>query len=125
MGHQNYTDKEIEELIKIVENDTTNPINNNKETDVERFIQYKGIQAGDSFVSCSIIYADYCRWKRNPRMNMTRFFKRFKGYFERKTRKFEVGYMLDANPFDVTPEGYFKARAYLRNLKNVKKRQKI
>lgn len=122
MAHQNYNDKEIQELLDIAENGSKTKRNN--DTDVENFIRYKGINVGESFVSCSIIYADYCKWKRNPRMGMTQFFSRFKEYFDRKIRKFEVGYMLDANPFDVTQQGYFKARSYLRNLKNVKKKKK-
>lgn len=94
-----------------------------EDTEVEKFIHDFGIQAGDTRVPTYTIYYHYDVWrKQRKRRGRKTFFNQFNKHFEKIKDTYGMVYMLDPEPFDMTPEGYFKARKLVRKEKNARRK---
>lgn len=125
MAHQDsITDKELEKLLEIAERPKEKKQVIQKDTDVERYIKKFEIKEGDTFVAGYIIYYHYWKSKQRDRMSRVAFFRRFAKYFNSIYKQRAKGYMLDPEPYDLTTEGYFKARALLRREKYERQKEK-
>lgn len=122
MVQDNSTDN-IEELLKIAESGSEKVRFAN--TEVEKFIHECGITDGDTKVPTYTIYYHYYLWKNKKKtMSRRRFFLQFKKHFERIQTSDGKGYLLNSEPFDLSVEGFFKARALLRRERHVKEKAK-
>ena len=97
-----------------------------EDTEVEKFIYECNISEGDKKISTYTIYYNYYVWKKNKRKLMTRraFFLQFMKHFKNIPTDDGRGYLLNEDPFDLTAEGFFKARSLLRRERHARK-QKI
>lgn len=94
-------------------------------TEVEKFIHEMGIESGDTKVPTYTVYYHYYIWKKKRNaMSRVAFFRRFKPHFKQYHHGDTKGYLLNAEPFDLTTMGFFKARALLRRERDVRKRKK-
>jgi len=123
MEHHNLQD-DIEELLKIAESSKT-PVKHDN-TGAEIYIRDFEIKSGETKVSTYIIYYHYWSNLKNKTKLMSRraFFIQFKKYFERVQTSDGKGYLLDPEPYDLTVQGFFKARALLRRERNGRKKEK-
>lgn len=116
-------DFDVDKLLEIAESGTEKVRFAN--TEVEKFIHECGITSGDTRVPTYTIYYHYWLWKKKKKtMTRRRFFLQFKKHFERIQTNDGKGYLLNAEPFDLTTTGYFKARALLRRERHVKEKAK-
>lgn len=115
---------EIDQLLAIVDRPRREPRYKIHDQQVDRFIKEVGVKAGTTRIPAYIIFYTYFVWKGYNRRTRLSFFRVFGKLFQ-KTQVFKsVGYLLDPKPFDLTPEGFFKARALLRRERNDSKRKK-
>jgi len=119
-------DKELQKLLEIAERPKATKTKEVivRDTDVERYIKKCKIASGETFVANEIIYHHYWRSKSRDRITRAAFFKRFAKYFKRTDTSKGRGYMLDPEPFDLSVEGFFKARALLRKERNDRQKSK-
>jgi hypothetical protein len=116
---------EIEKLLEIAERTERRPSKyKTKDGQVDRYIEENNIKAGKTRVPGYIIYFHYFTWKEYNRRSRQSFFRAFGKFFEKTQIQHGTGFFLDPAPFDLTPEGYFKARALLRRERNDVKREK-
>ena len=118
MAQDNLND--IDKLLEIAENSKVVF----EDTDVEKFIREVEIKKGASFVPNYVIYYTYYRWNPKGRVNKNSFFRQFGKHFQKKIIKNERGYLVDDSAFDMSLEGKFKARSFLRKETNGKKENK-
>jgi len=123
MAHPNLQD-DVEALLKLAESSTEKV--KFEDTEVEKFINECSIISGDTKVATYIVYYKYYKWKVNKRKLKARcpFFKQFKKHFENVQTDDGRGYLLNPEPFDISQEGYFKARALLRRERDGRKKEK-
>ena len=126
---QNLNDN-IEKLLEIVEKGNQ-PVRTKQKVDkslkyVQRYIQANNIKPGDTCVDSVIVYYHYYNWvkTRATRVARKKFLIEFGKYFEKTYNSGGRCYKLNPEPFDITPEGYFKARALYRRQKQHGKRKK-
>lgn len=95
-----------------------------KPTNVTKYIREVGITSGDTKIPAYIVYYHYYMWGKTKRNTVTRgrFFRQFGEHFERTETDHGRGYLLDPTPFDLSTEGFFKARRHLRRIMNDKKK---
>lgn len=98
---------------KKVEEPKTNP-------EIDLFIKELQIKSGNKRIPTSIIYLEYYYWKKTHHISRQKFFNYFKTKFKKTTTDHGVGYLLDDKPFDISPVGFFRARALMR-----KEREKV
>jgi len=126
----NLSKKELDKLMDIATS-SKEPIVYEKEDnpEVKKFIDEVGIEAGDTKVDTVFIYYLYFIWKSgkaNARQKVRRleFLKIFEKHFEKTKSAYSVAFLLNPEPFDLSPEGYFAARAQLRRERNVNKNKR-
>ena len=97
----------------------------NQET-VFKFLRECGIREGDTPIPTFMVYYLYLdHMKHRVKVKPDKFFKIIKGMFTQVDIKWIRHYMLDAEPFDLTEEGWFKYRRRRHNdEKKIKKRPK-
>lgn len=117
---QNEIDKLLEIATKVtpvkVKKPKTNP-------EIDQFIQELKIIAGKSKVPTSIIYYHYFAWKKIRLISRKKFLSYFKTKFEKTRTDHGIGYLLNPKPFDLSPQGFFKARALLRRERDERKKE--
>lgn len=121
MAHRNLN--ELEELLKLAEASNAELVEL-KNTDVNKYIKHFNIKAGKDFVRTYIVYYHYRQWRKTNNMSRLKFLKQFNYIFKKEKKNNEFGYYLDSEPFDITIEGYFKARAFLRRERSAKEKRK-
>lgn len=117
-------DEDLQKLLDIAESKKVSIDEVSMSTDVERYIKKYQITVGDTFIKNYIIYYHYWKSKQRDRMSRKSFFKRFARYFDKYMIGGDRGYYLDPEPFDLTIEGSFKARALLRKERSAKQQEK-
>ncbi len=108
-------DYDLEKLLEIASSGKPTGIKTENSKKVDKFIRKHGIKSGDTFIPNFIIYHFYLLNTPKNRMPKMTFFKGMARNFEPLSRKRNRGYMLDPEPFDLSQENYFKARAAMRN----------
>jgi hypothetical protein len=103
---------------------STAPIKHD-DPEVLQFIEELGITSGTAKVPTYTLYYTYVLW-RDKRKKLSRllFFRETAKHFERVQGKGTNNYLLNAEPFDLTPEGFFAARAQLRRERYAKEKRK-
>ena len=121
MAHQKSTD-DIEKLLEIASQPKKEKVKEKKTNpEIDSFIEEMGIKSGKKRVPTSIIYYKYYLWKSTRLIPRQKFFNYFKTKFEKTRTDHGVGYFLNAKAFDLSPVGFFKARAFLRKERDEKK----
>lgn len=123
MEQGNLSDKELEELLKIASSTPSSKAR--KTTSVDTFISKFQIKSGTSKIPNHIIYYKYCMWKKTNRESKNWFFRSFSSNFESGRGPNGRYYLLDPEPFDLSMEYHFKARAFLRKQRSAKKEKKV
>ena len=95
-----------------------------EDPEVLNFINEVGIKSGKTRVPTYIIYYRYTLWKKNKLKTRKLFFKHFAIHFKKTQVHHGVGYLLNGDPFDLTPQGFFKARALLRKERHDRQKEK-
>lgn len=90
--------------------------------DVDEFIAANKIVSGRTKVPTDLIYFHYFLWKKTRLVNRTEFFRYFKTKFKQSRNTYGLCYLLNHHAFDLTPQGYFRARAYFRKQRDDKKK---
>lgn len=116
------TRNDIDKLLELAE--SANVFNKHKKPDVEKYIKKYSIEDGEHFIPCFLIYYHYRCWKKKDYLTKITFFKSFSKFYSPKHDGTQQGYKLNPAPFDITQEGYFKARAFLRKERDVKNNKK-
>lgn len=121
---------DIEELLKLAEAKPEVKIRF-EDTEVEKFILEMKITAGETKVPTYTIFYKYVLWKKKRGMlSRNAFFRQFQKHFEKTPTDDGIAYRLNPDQFDLTTDGYFKARnqlrreRYDRKKKNKKKQSK-
>jgi hypothetical protein len=120
MAQRNLSDADLELLLEIAEASDRDLIEL-KNTDVNRYVKKFNIKPGNDFVRGYIVYYHYYNSKVDKKMTRVNFLRQFSLVFEKVKKGNEHGFMLDGEPYDLTTEGYFKARALFRRLIDAKK----
>lgn len=123
MAHQDST-IDLDKLLEIAES-SEEPVKF-EDTEAEKYIAAEGIESGDKRIPTFTIYYHYHCWNKNKKKLLTRrkFFLQFKKHFQSIQTSDGKAYLLNPEPFDLTREGYFKARALLRRERSVRKKEK-
>jgi len=100
--------------IKKVKEPKTNP-------EIDSFISELNITSGKKRISTSLIYYHYFIWKKIRLISRRKFIKYFSTKFEKVNTNDGIAFLLNPKPFDLTPQNYFRARAYFRKEKDEKK----
>lgn len=92
--------------------------------EIDQFIVDKKIASGHKRVPTYVIYYTYFLWKKHHLVSRNKFFKYFKTKFKKTRTDHGVGYALNAKSFDLTPQGFFLARAHFRKERDEKLKKK-
>lgn len=92
--------------------------------EIDTFISEFKIEAGKAKIPTYIIYYKYYLWKQMARVPRLKFITYLKTKFQKIKTVDGMGFLLNPKPFDLTPQGYFKARAILRNERDEKAKTK-
>lgn len=121
--------KTISELIQLAKNPIEKKIS--KLSYIKQFILDNQIKSGDYPIPSLIIYNKYVNWCKYNNIvvkHFTTFFKDFKKYFDTKTHKNHVHYLLSPEGFDLSvqhwqevKEKYHDGQFYTRKLRNASK----
>ena len=122
MAHRNsLTDDELMELA-LKGNVSTKTSKRTKE--IERFITKFQIKPGDELISPNIVYYHYFYSRQRDKMSEVAFYKIFGKYFDKEKKGPYVYYKLDPSSFDLSPDGLFRAKVFLRKRKYERKKNK-
>jgi len=115
-----------EELMDILEKEDTKKEADPeiKWGDVEKFIQKFEIIDGETLVWGAIIYMKYKKSlpKRRKPLKYRTFISRFNLYYDKKVKPEGYHFLLDAEPFDLSEESVWEARAdRIRHLEKINK----
>lgn len=93
--------------------------------EVLKFIKESSIEQGETKVPAYFIWYEYYKWSRNKkRLSKTKFFIEFSKHFEKKRQHDTNAYLLNNEPFDLSTDGYFAARALVRRERDVREKRK-
>jgi len=92
--------------------------------EIDKFIQELNILAGKKKVPTYVVYYSYYLWKKTRLIPRRKFINYFKTKFEKIKTDDGIGFLLNAKSFDLTPQGFFKARALLRKEQHEQKKAK-
>lgn len=91
--------------------------------EIDSFISQLKITSGKKRIHNSIIYHRYFTWKKSDTFIAKRsFFDYFSTKFKKERTKDGLVYLLNPVVFDLTPQSHFRARAFLRKLKDERKK---
>lgn len=122
---QHTSDKDIQKLLEIAES-SSEPVKF-EDTDVELYIRECAIEAGETLIPTYMIYHNYVIWCRNVSKKpytRNKFFRQFRKHFEFKKTSNGNEYFLNPDEFDLSQQGYFRARALLRKERDAQKKAK-
>lgn len=125
MPQSNLPDKDVEILLEIASKPKVRKVRPPKTySEIDQFIQEVGVIAGRKKIPTYIIYYRYFLWKKSaPLIPRDKFFKYFKTKFEKCKTSDGVGYKISPKGFDMSPGGFFRARAQLRKEKDEKQKE--
>jgi hypothetical protein len=114
---------DIQKLLEIATS-SNEPIKHDN-PEVLQFIEELGITSGTAKVPTYTLYYTYVLWRdKRKKLNRPTFFKETAKYFDRVQGSGTNNYLLNAEPFDLTTEGFFAARAQLRRERYAKEKKK-
>jgi len=127
MAHPKFQHVNLEEIDKLLEiasqpkerkvkKQKTNP-------EIDEFINIHTITEGTKRIPSYIVYYRYYLWKKIRLINRKKFFNYFKTKFTKTKTDDGIGYLLNPKGFDLTPEGFFRARAFLRKERDEQKKE--
>lgn len=90
--------------------------------EIDTFISEFKIEAGKKKIPTYIIYYKYYLWKQQARIPRLKFITYLKTKFQKIKTDDGMGFLLNPKPFDLTPQGFFKARAILRRERDERKK---
>lgn len=90
--------------------------------EIDSFISEFKIESGKKKIPTYVIYYKYHLWKQTQRLPRLKFLQYFKTKFQKIKTDDGMGFLLNPKPFDLTPQGYFKARAILRRERDERKK---
>jgi hypothetical protein len=88
--------------------------------EIDSFISEQDITSGKKRIPTSVIYYRYYLWKQIRLISRQKFFSYFKTKFEKTRTDHGIGYLLNPKGFDLSPVGFFRARAFLRKERDEK-----
>jgi hypothetical protein len=91
--------------------------------DIDQFILEEKIVSGKKKIPTYMVYYRYFLWKKTRLVNRRKFLNYFKTKFEKTHTTDGIGYYLSPTGFDLTPIGFFKARAFLRKERDEQKKK--
>jgi len=126
MGHRTLNDlDDIDKLIELAEKPKEKKVKPTKiNPEIDSFISESGITSGKKKIPSYIIYYRYSAWKKTRLIPRLKFLNYFKTKFEKTKTVDGIGYLLNPKGFDLTPQGYFRARAFLRKERDEKTKVK-
>jgi len=105
----------IDKLLEIAAQEIeAKPVKKKTNPEIDSFIEATNIKSGKKRVPSYVIYYYYYLWKQTRLIPRRKFFDYFKTKFEKTRTDHGIGFLLDPKPFDLSPGGFFKARAFLR-----------
>lgn len=105
----------IENLLELASKPIVKKVKKQKEyPEIDKFITENNITSGKKRVPSSIVYYKYYLWKQTRLIPSRKFFNYFKTKFEKTKTDHGIGFLLNPKDFDLTPIGFFRARAFLR-----------
>lgn len=123
MVPHNSDDDEIAKLLEIASTPKKKITKTNPE--IDDFIFENNILAGKKKIPSYIVYYRYflCK-KTRERIPRLKFLHYFGTKFTKTKTDDGMGYLLNPKGFDLTPQGFFRARAFLRKEKYDKTKTK-
>lgn len=116
---------EIDELAKIAQIPTKEPVVQKELNEAEKFAQANNVKPGNTKVAAMFIYEKYRKWRHNKNMlNRISFFKYFAQTFTKVVTPEGSAYMLDPEPFDMSQKAYWDARRKIRQEKENAQKEK-
>ena len=114
---------DIDKLIELAEN--IKPVVKEPKThpEIDEFIEYLKIKSGRKRVPSHIIYFHYYLWQPKRRVSRRTFITYFKTKFKQTKTDHGIGFFLDPRPFDLTPQGFFRSRAFMRKERDEKRKE--
>lgn len=109
---------DLDKLIELASKPKSRKVKAPKEfPEMDKFFQECSILSGKKRIPAVIIYYRYFIWKKINLVNRKKFFNYFNSKFEKTRAGTGTVYLLSPKGFDLTPSGYFRARAFLRDIK--------
>lgn len=93
--------------------------------EIDNFVKECNVSPGKGRIPTYIIYYSYYLHKNIRLIPRNKFFTYFKTKFEKTRTEDGVGYLLNPKGFDLTPQGFFKARAFLRKERDEAKKKAV
>jgi len=122
MGCPISNNEDIQKLLDIATSSNKPVKHDNPE--VLQFIDELGIVPGTTKVPTYTLYYTYILWRGNrKKLSRLLFFRETAKHFDRVQGSGTNNYLLNAEPFDLTPEGFFAARAQLRRERYAKEKR--
>jgi hypothetical protein len=115
---RNLNNKDIDQLLELANQPAEKKVKVKKtpawHTEIDQFITECNIDNGKTRIPSYIVYYRYVLHKKIRLIPRLKFLRYFKTKFE-KTRTVDgIGYLLSPKGFDLSPQFFFKARAFLR-----------
>lgn len=124
MAHRN-SDIDIEKLLELATKPKVRKVKELKPNpEIDKFILECNIETGKKKVSADIVYYRYYLYKNIRLIDRRKFFKYFSTKFQKARTNKDVTYLLNPKGFDLTPQGHFSARAFLRQEREEKENNK-
>lgn len=115
----------IDKLLELASQPKAEKVKKPKENpEIDKFILENNITSGKKRIPSTIIYYKYYLWKQTRLIPRRKFFNYFKTKFEKTQTDHGIGFLLNPKEFDLTPAGFFRARAFLRKQREEEKSKK-
>lgn len=121
---QRNSNEDIDKLLEIASAPKVRkvkPIKTNPE--IDKFIADSVILPGKTRVPTYMVYYRYYLWKKIKLVPRLKFINYLKTKFEKTRTDDGVGFLLNPKGFDLTPQGFFRARAHLRRERDEKQKK--
>lgn len=92
--------------------------------EIDQFILETNVTVGKRRIPTHIIYYTYAMWKKTRLVPRLKFINYFKTKFTKVKTDHGIGFLLSIKGFDLSPQGFFKARAFLRKERHEKELKK-
>ena len=118
-------DEDIEKLLELAKDQPAKPKPIKANPEIDSFIAECKVTSGSKKIPSYIVYYQYVIWKKNYRLvSRAKFLAYFRTKFEKVQTDDGIGYRLNPKGFDLTPQGFFKARALYRKEKDERAKAK-
>lgn len=112
----------IDRLLELASKPKAEKVKKKKENpEIDKFILENKITSGKKRIPSTIVYYKYYLWKQTRLIPRKKFLDYFKTKFEKTRTDHGIGFFLNPKEFDLTPVGFFRARAFLRKQREEEK----